>query len=81
MNNKQFIWCEITIENYKVTYPLLKKNNLCPFCLKNNIECFFYNHKKNIKYFYSYPLNKEKKVNSYLYDDVTNVLYLVDDLS
>jgi hypothetical protein len=78
---KQSLWCEITIENYKESYPLLNLHDFCPCCFSNNTESYFYNHKKKIKYFYAYPLHKETNMKPYLYDDVTNVLYLVDDIS
>jgi chlorite dismutase len=78
MNDKQSIWCEITIKNYKDKFPLLKDNNLCPICSSKNIECYISNHKTKFKYFYAYPF--KKKVEPYLYDNCTNVFYIVDDI-
>jgi chlorite dismutase len=79
---KQSLDCEVTIKNYKEKYPLLSLNDLCPYCISQNNECYFINHMKEIKYFNAYPFNK-KKDQLYLYDNdnVTNIFYLVDDTS
>ena len=65
-SKKQSILCHLSIENFKVSYQLLNINDICPICKLYNIECFLYDHKEKIKYFYAYNKNN---LQDYVYYD------------
>ena len=55
--SKPSIWCDLSIENYKYKYPLLHESELCPECMKYEVQCVFLKHRKKFKYFYAYQYN------------------------
>jgi hypothetical protein len=79
-NDKQSIWCELTIENYKCNYPLLNLYDLCPCCKAHEKNCYFVNHIKKIKYFSAYPfIYKSINPKPYMYDNTTNIFHLLEE--
>ena len=76
-NKKQSILCHLSIENFKISYELLNINDICPVCKLYNIECFLYDHKEKIKYFYAYNKNN---LQDNIYDDkrkIYNINYVL----
>lgn len=69
---KQSIWCDLSIENYKSKYPLLHIKDLCPECMKCEVQCVFLNHKKKFKYFYAYEYNYV--INTYTHETDVNIV-------
>jgi hypothetical protein len=76
MDIKPSIWCILTKENYKQLYPSLNLNinDLCPKCILFDIHCFIFNHRDKFKYFYAYQKNP------YIIDDVSNMVYLIEEM-
>jgi protein tyrosine/serine phosphatase len=75
-SKKQSILCDLSIENFKKKIDLLNINDLCPVCKLYNIDCFLYNHKEKIKYFYAYETNNFQK---YKYDQTKNIINLLEE--
>jgi len=79
---KPSIWCELSIENYKNLFPLLQENDLCPECMKYEVKCVFFKHRKKIKYFYAYNYNYIMNMNmnkQYFNIDFINTIRLYEN--
>lgn len=75
-SKKQSILCHLSIDNFKVNYQLLNINDLCLVCKLYNVDCFLYNHKEKIKYFYAYQINNFQK---YKYNQTKNIINLLEE--